>query len=127
MPVIDFTKPLYLIVAIVLFLLCLYLGRNTKKNTVPCIMLFCFLSLLVGHTIELINVDDISTIAKCIVIDEAFTFASFLVFLWLDRVQVEEKKKSSKGKKKSNKKGEKEKLNDVVIEDDGLDVLWKKV
>lgn len=127
MPVIDFTQPLYLVAALTLFLLCLYLARNNKTNTVPCIMLLSFLTLLVGHTIELVNGGDVSTLATCIVVDEAFTFISFLTFLWLDRIQVEEKKKASKGKKKSNKKDEKQKLDDVVIEDDGLDVLWKKV
>ncbi len=127
MPIIDFTQPFYLVAAITLFLLCLYLGRNNKTNTIPCIMLFCFLTLLVGHTIELVNTAEISTLATCIVVDEAFVFISFLTFLWLDRVQVEEKKKASKGKKKSTKKDKKEKLDDVVIEDDGLDVLWKKV
>lgn len=127
MPIIDFTQPFFLAAALVLFLLCLYLARNNKTNTVPCIMLFCFLTLLVGHTIELVNGGNVSTLATCIVVDEAFTFVSFLSFLWLDRIQVEEKKKASKGKKKSTKKDKKEKLDDVVIEDDGLDILWKKV
>ncbi len=127
MPIIDFTQPLYLIAAVTLFLLCLYLARNNKTNTVPCIMLFSFLTILVGHTIELVNGGTVSTLATCIVVDEAFTFVSFLTFLWLDRIQVEEKKKASKGKKKSTKKDKKEKLDDVVIEDDGLDILWKKV
>lgn len=128
MPIINFTEPLYLLAAVVLFLLCLYLARNNKTNTVPCIMLFCFLTLLVGHTIELVNGVNapVSTLAVCIIVDEAFTFISFLTFLWLDKIQVEEKKKNSKGKK-SSKKGEKEKIDDRIIENDGLDILWKKV
>ncbi len=127
MPIIDFTQPFYLIAAIALFLLCLYLGRNNKTNTVPCIMLFCFLAILVGHTIELVSGGPVSTLATCIIVDEAFTFISFLSFLWLDRIQVEEKKKASKGKKKSTQKDKKEKLDDIVIENDGLDALWKKI
>ena len=62
MPIIDFTQPFYLVAALVLFLLCLYLARNNKTNTVTCIVLLCFVTLLVGHTIELVNanIEDIS-------------------------------------------------------------------
>ncbi len=127
MPIIDFTQPFYLITALVLFLLCLFLARNNRSNTVACIMLLCFITLLVGHTIELANatVENIKTLAICILVDELFTFISFLSFLWLDRIEVDFKK--SVKSKKSSKKGKKEKLEDKVIENDGLDTLWKKV
>lgn len=123
MPIIDFTEPFYLISALVLFLLCLYLARNNKSNTVTCIMLLCFVTLLVCHTIELANAsfDLVSKLAICILFDEIFTFISFLSFLWLDRIEIENRKS-----KKSKKKNGKERLGDKVIED-GLDILWKKV
>ncbi len=124
MPIIDFTQPFYLISALVLFLLCLYLSKNNKTNTVICITLLCFVTLLVSHTIELVNADIsvINTLAICIFIDEIFTLVSFLSFLWLDRIEIENKKKA-----KTSGKGKKEKFEDKVIEDDGLDILWKKV
>lgn len=127
MPVIDFTQPFYLIAAIVLFLLCLYLARNNRSNTVACIMLLAFVTLLVGHTIELANASGevIKTLAICILVDEIFTFISFLSFLWVDRIEVDHKKKSKKSKKEP--KDSIEKLESKVIEDDGLDTLWKKV
>ena len=86
-----------------------------------------YVTLLVGHTIELANapIESVRTLAICILVDELFTFISFLSFLWVDRIEVDYKK-STKGKK-SNKKGKKEKLEDKVIENDGLDTLWKKV
>ena len=117
MPIIDFTNPFYSFITIILFVLCIYLAKNQKTNTVPCIMLLAFLTILVGHTIELANIKDLANItilSKNIVIDEAFTFASYLAFLWLDRIQIDASKK-----KKGNKK-------DQTIED-GLDFLWKKV
>lgn len=122
MPIIDFTNPIYVIVALVLVLLCLFLAKQYKKNTIPCIVLLVFLAILVGHTIELSALEnaDISVFAVSIAVDEIFIFISFLTFLWLDRIQVEESKKT-KSNKKSSKKEEK------VIEKDGLDVLWKKV
>ena len=89
-------------------------------------MLLCFLTLLVGHTIELSNaaLESVRTLAICILVDEAFIFVSFLSFLWIDKIQIENKNNTTKGKKA--KKDSKEKIEDKTVED-GLDILWKKV
>ena len=75
MPIIDFTQPFYLIAAVVLFLLCFYLAKNNKSNTVTCIMLLCFLAILVCHTVELTyaELEYVDTLATCILVDEIFT------------------------------------------------------
>lgn len=125
MPVIDFTNPVMVIVALVLFLLCLFLGKNSKTNTAMCIVLLCFVTILVSHTIELGYAPDaevVDTIIRSIVVDEVFTLVSFLAFLWLDRIQLEESEKQ----KKDGKKGEKKDLTNKEVKD-GLDVLWKKI
>ncbi len=125
MPIIDFTNPIYVVVALVLVLLCAFLANQYKKNTIPCIVLLVFLAILVGHTIELSVLGDVANIAVfavSIAVDEIFIFVSFLMFLWLDKIQVETSKTTKKGKK-STKSDKQEK----VIEKDGLDVLWKKI
>lgn len=121
MPVVDFTNPFYLVSALALFLLCEFLSRNSKTNTVACIVLLAFLSILVGHTIELAYAgtsEALFTLTKCIVVDEAFVLVSFLSFLWADRIQIDNRSKAKKSK-------------DTKAEDktfkDGLDFLWKKV
>lgn len=122
MPIIDFTSPMMEIVALVLFLLCLFLGKNSKSNTPICIVLLCFLTILVGHTIEMTQTADTDVIlklVKCVTVDEAFTFVSFLSFLWLDKIEIEEEKKQKSGNGKI-------KIEDKTIED-GLDLFWKKV
>jgi len=122
MPIIDFTSPMMEIVALVLFLLCLFLGKNSKSNTPICIVLLCFLTILVGHTIEMTQTADTDVIlklVKCVTVDEAFTFVSFLSFLWLDKIGIEEEKKQKSGNGKI-------KIEDKTIED-GLDLFWKKV
>lgn len=122
MPIIDFTSPMMEIVALVLFLLCLFLGKNSKSNTPICIVLLCFLTILVGHTIEMTQTADTDVIlklVKCVTVDEAFTFVSFLSFLWLDKIEIEEEKKQKSGNGKI-------KIEDKIIED-GLDLFWKKV
>ena len=123
MPIINFANAIHVVVALVLVLLCAFLAQQYKKNTIPCVVLLVFLAILVGHTIELSALNDVADItpfAVSIAVDEIFIFISFLTFLWLDRIQVEESKK-----KKSNKKSKKD--DETVIEKDGLDVLWKKV
>ena len=122
MPIIDFTSPMMEIVALVLFLLCLFLGKNSKSNTSICIVLLCFLTILVGHTIEMTQTADTDVIlklVKCVTVDEIFTFVSFLSFLWLDKIEIEEEKKQKSGNGKM-------KIEDKTVED-GLDLFWKKV
>lgn len=122
MPIIDFTNPIYVIAALALLLLCSFLGNQSKKNTLPCIVLLVFLTILIGHTIELSVLDgaaDIFAFAVSIAVDEIFIFVSFLMFMWLDRIQIEAQKNTKKGK--NAKSAEK------IIENDGLDVLWKKL
>ena len=127
MPIINFANPIHVVVALVLVLLCAFLAQQYKKNTIPCVVLLVFLAILVGHTIELSalnDVTDITPFAISIAVDEIFIFVSFLFFIWLDKIQIEATK-TTKGKKaKSNKK---DKADEKVIEKDGLDVLWKKV
>ena len=131
MPIINFTNPIHVVVALVLVLLCAFLAQQYKKNTIPCIVLLVFLAILVGHTIELSavsNAAEIMPFAVSIAVDEIFIFVSFLFFIWLDRIQVETAKTTKDKKTKSGKKGQKsEKVDDKVIEKDGLDVLFKKV
>lgn len=127
MPIINFTNPIHVVVALVLVLLCAFLAQQYKKNTIPCIVLLVFLAILVGHTIELSavsNVADIMPFAVSIAVDEIFIFVSFLFFIWLDRIQVETTKTTKDKKTKSVKKDKKD---EKVIDEDGLDVLWKKV
>ena len=131
MPIINFTNPIHVVIALVLVLLCAFLAEQYKKNTIPCIVLLVFLAILVGHTIELSALSstaDIMPFAVSIAVDEIFIFVSFLFFIWLDRIQVEAAKTTKDKKTKSGKKGQKsEKVDDKVIEKDGLDVLFKKV
>ena len=125
MPIIDFTNPIYVVVALVLVLLCGFLANQYKKNTIPCIVLLVFLAILVGHTIELSVLADtanLAVFAVSIAVDEIFIFISFLMFLWLDKIQVEASKTTKGGKKSTKTKNQEKK-----IEKDGLDVLWKKV
>lgn len=112
MLMINFTQPGTIILAIVLFCLTAFLGKETKKSFVPLIMLFVFLALVIAHSVELSLCDPenalgINIYARTIVIDLAFIFISFLDYLWIDEIEAKEK----------NKK----------VLNSGIDFFWKKV
>ncbi len=112
MPIINFTNPISIVVAVVLFVLVLYLGRELKKSLVVGIMLFLFIALLVGHTIEFITIANTSevvykAITTSATYDLVFIFLSFISYLWVDDIEVKA------GKKKSI--------------DNGLEWFWNKV
>ena len=125
MPVIDFTQPFYLLSALLLFILCVFLAKKNKTNTLPCIMLFGFLTILVCHTIEISysggNANLVSLLARNVMVDEAFTLVSYLSFLWLDRIQIEDRKKHKKKNLSEIRKFENRTF------EDGLDFLWRQV
>lgn len=112
MPFINFTSPFAILIGVILFLLVLYLGRETKKAWIVGIMLFVFLGLLIGHTLEItmfVHQEDneYSQVIVSIVMDLVFIFLSFISYLWIDDVETK------LGKKKSI--------------DNSLDWFWNKV
>ena len=112
LPIINFTQPMSVLVALVLFVLIVWLGKETIKSFIPCIMLLVFLTLLVSHAIELYAMDSsmqgmISNIAITIAIDFVFILLSFFSYLWIDDIEAKATKKKSI--------------------DNSLDWFWKKV
>lgn len=99
-PLIDFTNPFAILVAVVLFVLVLLLAKETKKSIIPAIMLGIFLIIIAGHSIELSLVKENlvelqSSIAKCITVDFVFILLSFFSYLWIDDIEAKTNKKKS--------------------------------
>lgn len=111
MPMINFSAPLPLLVALVLFVLVLWFARQSKKSIITGIMLFTFLIMLVGHTIEFAigNLTDTGTtvVINSIIFDLIFIFLSFISYLWVDDIEAK-----TFGKKSV---------------DNTLDWFWKKI
>ncbi len=112
MPIFDLSNPQNVLIALVLFVLVVFLAREIKRSNVTCIMLLAFLTLIVGHCIEYIAVDDptgeiISTIANCIAVDFVFVLLSFIAYLWTDGIESKERK--------------------IKSVDNSLEWFWKKV
>ena len=83
MPMINFSEPLPLLTAVLLFVLVLWFAKQSKKSIITGIMLFVFVSMLIGHTLEFTignpPADVISTIS----------------YLWIDDIEAKAKKKKS--------------------------------
>lgn len=112
MPIINFTKPFSIVIALVLFLLILFLGKETKKPWIPGTMLLVFVALLVAHTIEYATIGQTGeavrqVIAATATFDLVYIFLSFMTYLWVDDMAVKE------GRRKSI--------------DNSLDWFWNKV
>lgn len=112
MPFINFSNPTAILIGVILFLLVLYLARETKKAWIIGVMLFVFLGLLVGHTVEFATIareseEIYNSLLASAIMDLVFIFLSFITYLWVDDIEVKE------GKKKSI--------------DNSLDWFWNKV
>ena len=97
MPMINFTEPLQLFVALLLFVLTLWLFHQGKKSAIMGIMLFIFISSLALHSLEFTmgNLTDVGASAtiRSAVFDLIFIFLSFISYLWIDDIEAKEKKK----------------------------------
>lgn len=112
MPIINLSNPFNILVALILYILIVFLAKEIKRSNVTCIMLLAFLTIIVGHCVEFVMVQDSTgvitkTLANCIAVDFVFTFLSFIAYLWMDDVETKDKKLKSI--------------------DNSLDWFWKKV
>lgn len=111
MPIINLSEPFTIFVTLVLFVLIVYLAKEIKRSNITCIMLLIFLTIIVGHCIEYVMVQDptgeiTSTIARCIAVDFVFVFLSFISYLWTDDIET--------------------KARNLKSIDNSLDWFWKK-
>ena len=111
MPIINLTHPFTALVALVLFVLTLFLSKELKRRWPMMLLLFGFLLIASGNTIEYFlasgNEEYLRTIATCIGVDMVFVFLSFIAYLWMDDIESKEKK--------------------IKSIDNSLDWFWKKV
>ena len=112
MPIIDLSNPYYTLVAVILFVLVLFLAKEIKRSNVTCIMLLAFLMIIAGHCVEYVMAGELgqevlTKLANCIAVDFVFVFLSFIAYLWTDNIEAEETKQKVIG--------------------NSLDWFWKKV
>ena len=97
MPMINFTEPLALFIALLAFVLVLWFSYQSKKSVITGIMLFIFIAILVLHALEFsmgtITQEGMQVAIQSIIFDLVFIFLSFISYLWIDDVEAKLKKK----------------------------------
>ena len=94
---INFSEPLALFIALLLFVLVLWFSYESKKSVITGIMLFIFISILVSHALEFamgnLTEEGLSSTLHSIIFDLIFVFLSFISYLWIDDIEAKVKKK----------------------------------
>lgn len=97
MPMINFTEPLALFIALLAFVLVLWFSYQSKKSVIAGIMLFIFIAILVLHALEFsmgtLTQEGMQVAIQSIIFDLVFIFLSFISYLWIDDVEAKVKKK----------------------------------
>ena len=100
MPLIDLSNPFNVLIALVLFVLTIILGKETKRSTPVCIMLLIFLAIITGHGIEYFMLQNptqevTNTLLHSITVDYVFITISFFAYLWIDDIECKDRKLKS--------------------------------
>ena len=99
MPMINFTEPLALFIALLAFVLVLWFSYQSKKSVITGIMLFIFIAILVLHALEFsmgnLTTEGLSATIRSIIFDLVFIFLSFVSYLWIDDIEAKVKKKKN--------------------------------
>lgn len=117
MPVIDFTKPLIIVLAIIVYMVLMYISYKKRKSIVIALMLFTSLMILIFHSADyiLLKTNTVDEVKKALMYsimgDMFFIYLSFISYLYLDKKFEKSKLKKSKNNKK----------------DKDLDWFWSKM
>lgn len=97
MLMINFSNPMTLLIATILFVLVVLLAKETKKSAITAVMLFVFVAMLIIHTIIYLtgNTENVSSMIFTVIFDLIFVLISFISYLWIDDIEAKEKKKKS--------------------------------
>ncbi len=112
MPIVDFTDPVMVVLALMLFVAVVFLGKHLKKSIIPGILLAVFLAIIIIYCIQYLTVpigetEVLPIIIQSAMVDLAFIFITFISYLWIDDVETKAKSKKSI--------------------DNSMDWLWKNV
>ena len=110
MYIVNFTQPTAVLVAVLVTVLFVLLGKEFKKSYLPLINLILFLVLISVHVFQSIQLTDAAyklIATRSLAIDAVMIFISYFAYLWVDDIEAKEKNKKSI--------------------DNSLDWFWKKV
>ena len=98
MSILDFTNPYVLLVAVLVYLLLLILGKEFKKSALPAISLFIFLTILIIYGFQFAITESTEAqklIISCIGYNAVMIFLSYIAYLWVDDIEAKAKNNKS--------------------------------
>lgn len=116
MPIVNFSNVLTVVLAVILLLLVLYIGKNTQRSWLLAGAVLVFLALFVFHVCEATFITNLSTEVRSalntsVIADCIFVIISFAGYIWLNYLhskgenkQVLEENSDYYSKKKQKRK-----------------------
>ena len=98
MYILDFTQPSGILIALLITVLFIILGKEFKKSYLPAIGLSIFLVSILIHTFQSVVLVDVyykAIAAKSLAVDALMIFLSYFAYLWIDDIEAKEKNKKS--------------------------------
>lgn len=98
---INISSPLTLILLLIITILLIFLGKETKKPSIPASSLIFYLLLILIYSFQFANIptENYETIhsmlMKCMAINFIMIFISFISYLWIDDIACKFYKKKS--------------------------------
>lgn len=100
MPLINIANPLTLLLAVIVTVGFIYIGKEAKNSLVPLVPLVAFLVLLVMHVLQLALVplqsrELVPIFGRCLAVDFVMILVSYIAYLWVDDIEAKIKRKKS--------------------------------
>ena len=98
MYIINLSNPYAIIIALMVTVLCVILGKEFKKSIIPAMCLGVFLVLILIHTFQSLVLSDAiykAMVTKSLGVDAIMIFISYIAYLWVDDIETKEKNKKS--------------------------------
>ena len=98
MYIINLSNPYAVVIALMVTVLCIILGKEFKKSIIPAVCLGVFLVLILVHTVQSFAVTDAiykAMITKSLGVDAIMIFLSYIAYLWVDDIETKAKNKKS--------------------------------
>ena len=105
--------PINAILILAATLLLVYLGKESKKSSIPFVVLFVHIALIVIHAIQFVTLSGTATpaiirvLSNSMAVDFGLIMVSFLAYLWVDDIEAKVKK--------------------TKVVSNSLDWFWKKI
>lgn len=93
MPIVNFSNTFTVVLALVLFILVLYLGKTTERSWLLAGAVMVFLTMFVGHICEITFMKNISDSSRealriSVIFDFIFVIISFAGYAWINYVHA---------------------------------------